>query len=77
MPNPSLYPANRRPLLHARAVRAGTGHSAAREFLRRRLTAEKAQDILLHIAGLPIDTDRHAMPRGKLLALTVRFRLSG
>jgi len=44
--------------------------------LRRRLTAEKAQQILSHIAGLPIDTDRHAVPRHELLALALRFGLS-
>lgn len=44
--------------------------------LRRRLTAEKAQEILSHIAGLPIDTDRHAVPRHELLALALRFGLS-
>lgn len=44
--------------------------------LRRRLTAEKAQAILTQIARLPIDTDRHAVPRHELLALTLRFGLS-
>lgn len=44
--------------------------------LRRRLTAEKAQQILTHIARLPIDTDRHPVPRQELLALALRFGLS-
>ena len=44
--------------------------------LRRRLTAEKAQQILAQIARLPIDTDRHAVPRHELLALALRFGLS-
>ena len=44
--------------------------------LRRRLTAERAQLVLTHIARLPIDTDRHAVPRHELLALALRFGLS-
>jgi predicted nucleic acid-binding protein len=44
--------------------------------LRRRLTAQKAQQILAQIAHLPIDTDRHAVPRHELLALALRFGLS-
>ena len=44
--------------------------------LRRRLTAEKAQSILTQIALLPIDIDRHAVPRHELLALALRFGLS-
>lgn len=44
--------------------------------LRQRLTAEKAQQILAHIARLPIDTDRHAVPLPELLALALRFSLS-
>jgi predicted nucleic acid-binding protein len=44
--------------------------------LRRRLTAEKAQQVLTQIARLPIDTDRHAVPRHELLALALRFGLS-
>jgi predicted nucleic acid-binding protein len=44
--------------------------------LRRRLTAEKARQILAHLARLPIDTDRHAVPRQELLALALRFGLS-
>lgn len=43
--------------------------------LRRRLTAEKAQQVLTQIARLPIDTDRHAVPRHELLALALRFGL--
>lgn len=42
--------------------------------LRRRLTAEKAQAILTQIARLPIDTDRHAVPRHELLALALALR---
>ena len=44
--------------------------------LRQRLTAEKAQQTLTHIARLPIDIDRHAVPRHELLALALRFGLS-
>lgn len=44
--------------------------------LRQRLTAEKAQQILKHIARLPIDTDRQAVPCHELLALALRFGLS-
>jgi len=44
--------------------------------LRRRMTAEKAQQILARIAQLPIDTDRHAVPPHELLALALRFGLS-
>lgn len=44
--------------------------------LRRRLTAEKAQRVLAQIALLPIDVDRHAVPRSELLALALRFGLS-
>ena len=44
--------------------------------LRRRLTAEKAQQALVHIARLPIDIDRHAVPRHELLALALRFGLN-
>lgn len=44
--------------------------------LRLRLTAEKAQQALAHIARLPIDTDRQAVPCRELLALALRFGLS-
>ena len=44
--------------------------------LRRRLTAERAQQILMHIARVPIEIDRHAVPRHELLALALRFGLS-
>ena len=44
--------------------------------LRRRMTAERAQAILTQIGRLPIDTDRHAVPRHELLALALRFGLS-
>lgn len=44
--------------------------------LHRRLTAELAQQTLAHIALLPIDTDRHAVPCRELLALALRFGLS-
>jgi predicted nucleic acid-binding protein len=44
--------------------------------LRRRLTAEKAQQTLEQIHRLPIDTDRHAVPCRELLALALRFGLS-
>ena len=44
--------------------------------LRRRLTAEKAQQALVHIARLPIDIDRHAVPCHELLALALRFGVS-
>jgi predicted nucleic acid-binding protein len=44
--------------------------------LRRRLTAQKAQQILAQIGRLPIDTDRHAVPRQELLTLALRFGLS-
>ena len=44
--------------------------------LRQRLTAQRAQQILTYIARLPIDIDRHAVPRHELLALALRFGLS-
>ncbi len=44
--------------------------------LRQRMTAEKAQRILARIAKLPIDVDRHPVPRHELLALALRFGLS-
>lgn len=43
--------------------------------VRARLTAENAQRILSQIAQLPIDTDRHAVPRHELLRLALRFGL--
>jgi PIN domain nuclease of toxin-antitoxin system len=44
--------------------------------LRRRLTAEMAQQVLARIAQLPIGTDRHAVPHPELLSLVLRFGLS-
>ena len=44
--------------------------------LRQRLTAEQAQSVLSDLASLPIEVDRHAVPRSELLALALRFGLS-
>lgn len=44
--------------------------------LRERLIAERAQQVLLQLARLPIDVDRHAVAPGELLALALRFGLS-
>jgi hypothetical protein len=58
-------------------VGTGVRERAAHRCLRRRLTGGKAQQILTRIAQLPIDTDRNAVPPRKLLALALRFGLSG
>ncbi|MDO9072104.1 MAG: type II toxin-antitoxin system VapC family toxin [Rubrivivax sp.] len=44
--------------------------------IRQRLDAQRAQQVLAHIALLPIEVDRHAVPRSELLALSLRFGLS-
>ena len=44
--------------------------------LRQRMTAEKAQQVLAHIAKLPIAVDRVGAPPHELLALALRFGLS-
>lgn len=44
--------------------------------LRQRMTAEKAQQILAHIAKLPITVDRIGAPPHELFALALRFGLS-
>lgn len=43
---------------------------------RRRMAARQAQQVLEQIARLPIEIDRHPVPRGELLALALRFGLS-
>jgi predicted nucleic acid-binding protein len=45
-------------------------------YLRQRLAAGKAQQILVRFAHLPIKTDPHAGPRHEMLALALRFGLS-
>jgi predicted nucleic acid-binding protein len=44
--------------------------------MRQRMAAQHAQQVLAHIASLPIDVDRHAVTRSELLALSLRFGLS-
>lgn len=44
--------------------------------LRQRQTAKQAQQVLTHIAQLPIDVDRHAVAPSEMLALALRFGLS-
>ena len=44
--------------------------------IRQRLDAQRAQQVLLQIGALPIEVDRHAVPRSELLALALRFGLS-
>lgn len=44
--------------------------------LRQRQTAEQAQNVLTHIAQLPIDVDRQAVAPSELLGLALRFGLS-
>jgi predicted nucleic acid-binding protein len=44
--------------------------------LRQKLDAQRAQQVLARIAQLPIEVDRHAVPRSELLALSLRFGLS-
>lgn len=44
--------------------------------LRKRLDAQKAQAVLAQIGALPIEVDRHPVPRSELLALSLRFSLS-
>jgi predicted nucleic acid-binding protein len=44
--------------------------------IRQRLDAQRAQAILVQIARLPIDVDRHVVPRSEMLALSLRFGLS-
>lgn len=43
--------------------------------VRRRMTAQHAQQVLSRVASLPTDVDRHAVPRSELLALALRFGL--
>jgi predicted nucleic acid-binding protein len=44
--------------------------------LRQRMAAQHAQQVLSGLHGLPIDVDRHPVPRSELLALALRFGLS-
>jgi len=44
--------------------------------MRQRMTAQQAQQVLARVAQLPIEVDRHAVPRAELLALAIRFGLS-
>lgn len=44
--------------------------------LRRKMNARHAQAIVEQIGLLPIDVDRHPVPRSELLALALRFSLS-
>jgi predicted nucleic acid-binding protein len=44
--------------------------------LRQRLDAQRAQQVLALVALLPVEVDRHAVPRSELLALSLRFGLS-
>jgi predicted nucleic acid-binding protein len=44
--------------------------------LRQRMTAQHAQAVLARLGALPIEVDRQPMPRGELLALSLRFGLS-
>ena len=44
--------------------------------LRQRMAAQQAQAVLQRIAMLPIEVDRHPVPRSELLALALRFGLS-
>lgn len=41
--------------------------------IRQRLDAQRAQQVLARIALLPIEVDRHAVPRSELLSLSLRF----
>lgn len=43
--------------------------------LRQRLDAQRAQQILVRLGQLPIEVDRHPVPRSELLALGLRFGL--
>ena len=44
--------------------------------MRQRLDAQRAQIILSQVALLPIEVDRHPVPRSEMLALALRFSLS-
>ncbi len=44
--------------------------------LRKRMTAQRAQEVLQRIAILPIEIHRDLLPRGELLAPALRFGLS-
>jgi len=44
--------------------------------VRQRLDARRAQAVIVQVSSLPIDVDREPVPRGELLALTLRFGLS-
>jgi predicted nucleic acid-binding protein len=44
--------------------------------VRQRLTAERAQAVLMRLAELPISVDRQVVPRSELLGLALRFGLS-
>lgn len=44
--------------------------------IRQRMDAQRAQQVLARIALLPVEVDRHAVPRSELLALSLRFGLS-
>lgn len=44
--------------------------------IRQRLDAQRAQQVLRRIAALPVEVDRHPVPRSELLALALRFGLS-
>lgn len=43
--------------------------------VRQRLHAQAAQQVLIHLGTLPIEIDRHPVPRSELLALALRFGL--
>lgn len=44
--------------------------------LRRAMTAQAAQAVVAQIMSLPIDVNRHPVPPGELLALSLRFGLT-
>ena len=44
--------------------------------VRQRLHAQAAQQVLIHLGTLPIEIDRHPVPRSELLALALRFGLT-
>ena len=59
--------------MRARHPGTGADQRAAHELPAPAPDGREAQAILTHIARLPIDTDRHAVPRQELLALPLRF----
>ena len=44
--------------------------------VRQRMAAQHAQQVLARLTSLPIDVDRHPVPRSELLALALRFGLT-